>query len=575
MFLREFGLAVHPFGISPRLDFLYKSGAFEESIAHLVYGLENSEAFIMITGAIGTGKTIAIQSFLSHLGNRYLTALVTNTSVDPKELLKLVLEDLGVPLEAGADKSDLLIAFKKFLIESGRDGKRIIVVIDEAQNLSREALEEVRLLTNLGQGDEQPVQIVLAGQPELEEVLRRADLAQLRQRIRVHYKLAPLTRRELEEYVDHRMVVAGGSAGVFSGRSLDRIYEVSRGIPRVVNTLCGDSLLAAYVAGRFKVEAEDVGETAAGPAPTAADRPAPGPDPVGKATAGTRQAPVAEPNRSPARKGQREARPAANDPAPEMATRQEPRAEGGASAATPKRRASAGRAVGAVVLLAMLAVIGLAATGRLDMLRSVGEDPHLPGMSSRLETPPMAPPQLAPPEPAVEPTRGDAQDTGAPGGSAGVSTPDLAAAGEPGASTPIDTVPVGVDMTATTPTTVAASGQEPAPARDSSAGAPTPRSVPETSDDRAGARAPTDGPFYLHVSSFRTPDHAHSLARQLADSGLMTVVRQQVVRDVVWYRVHIGPFPSHAEAVTRANELREAKTITYYKVMSLEDGDDQ
>ncbi|MBK8019081.1 MAG: AAA family ATPase [Betaproteobacteria bacterium] len=152
MFLREFGLAVHPFGISPRLDFLYKSGAFEESIAHLVYGLDSNEAIIMITGAIGTGKTMAIQSFLSHLGDRYLTALVTNTSVDAKELLKLVLEDLGVPVEPGADKSDLLIAFKKFLIASGRDGKRLIVVIDEAQNLSREALEEIRLLTNLGQG---------------------------------------------------------------------------------------------------------------------------------------------------------------------------------------------------------------------------------------------------------------------------------------------------------------------------------------------------------------------------------------------------------------------------------------
>ncbi len=258
MFLPEFGLAMQPFGISPRLEFLYKSGAFEESIAHLVYGLDNSEAIVMITGAIGTGKTMAIQSFLSYLGDRYVSALVTNTSVDSKELLKLVLEDLGHQAAPGSDKSDLLIAFKNLLVATGREGKRIVIVIDEAQNLSREVLEEVRLLTNLGQGDEQPVQIILVGQPELETAVQRPDLAQLKQRIRVHYKLAPLSRTELQQYVDHRMTVAGGEAGVFTSGALDRVYSLSGGVPRVVNTLCGEALLSAYVAGRRKVEAVDL-----------------------------------------------------------------------------------------------------------------------------------------------------------------------------------------------------------------------------------------------------------------------------------------------------------------------------
>src|SRR5512145_2572914 len=144
MYLEHFGLTVSPFGISPRLDFLYKSGAFEESMAHLVYGLDSSEAIVMITGAIGTGKTMAVQSFLSYLGDRYMSALVTNTCVDGRELLKLILDDLGAPFDAGADKSDLLIAFKKFLIEAGREGKRIVIVIDEAQNLARGVLEEIR-----------------------------------------------------------------------------------------------------------------------------------------------------------------------------------------------------------------------------------------------------------------------------------------------------------------------------------------------------------------------------------------------------------------------------------------------
>jgi len=134
MMLEHFRLAVTPFGIAPKLDFLYRSGAFEESVAHLVYGLDNSEAIVMITGKIGMGKTMAIQSFLAHLGESYVSALVTNTNVEAKELLKLILDDLGEPLLVGADKSDLLIALKNFLIKRDLEGKRVIIVIDEAQN---------------------------------------------------------------------------------------------------------------------------------------------------------------------------------------------------------------------------------------------------------------------------------------------------------------------------------------------------------------------------------------------------------------------------------------------------------
>ena len=189
MYLEHFNLSVSPFGISPRLDFLYKSGAFEEGMAHLLYGLESREALVMITGAIGTGKTMAIQSFLSSLGDGYVSALVTNTTVDGRELLKLILDDLGAPIDRGADKSDLLIAFKQFMIDEGRQGRRIIIIIDEAQNLASGVLEEIRLLTNLGQGEDQPVQIILVGQPELAATVDRPDLAQLKQRIRVHCRL--------------------------------------------------------------------------------------------------------------------------------------------------------------------------------------------------------------------------------------------------------------------------------------------------------------------------------------------------------------------------------------------------
>lgn len=546
MFLREFGLAVHPFGISPRLDFLYKSGAFEESIAHLVYGLDSNEAIIMITGAIGTGKTMAIQSFLSHLGGRYLTALVTNTSVDAKELLKLVLEDLGLPLEQGADKSDLLIAFKKFLIASGRDGKRIIIVIDEAQNLSREALEEVRLLTNLGQGDEQPVQIVLAGQPELEAALQRADLAQLRQRIRVHYKLAPLSRRELEEYVDHRMTVAGGKSGVFTRPALDRIFALSGGIPRVVNTLCGDALLSAFVAGRREVSAADVEDSGAVAGPKAMDPVAPVVEQAG--SAGSDIPPVREQGA-----GSREPATAPDLPRPDRATepqmakRKKPasaKAHDGGRRGGPR----VGRVLGAFALVAALVIVGLAYTGRLDWFRPgarVDSADSIPGGSAYGAG--VTPQSVLP----------NSMHAPVVAGESSADTSGNVSVSESLGEAAVDTVAARIEATA-----------GPAPA--ASLQAP-PAPVAAAAD----AAVLESGVVYIHVSSFRTMDHAASLARQYTDGGVPAIARREIVRDLAWYRVYLGPYASHADAVSRANELRDAGQITYYKVLALDDGEGQ
>ncbi len=305
MYLQHFGLNVAPFGLSHKLSFLYRSAPFQESMAHLLYGLDNREPIILITGPIGSGKTMALQSFLTNLGERYSSALVTNTKVTAIELLKLVLDDLGVDLQPGADKSDLIILLKDFLIRAGREGRKVLIVIDEAQDLSGDVLEEIRLLTNLGQGEEQPVQIVLAGQPELEELVERPELAQLRQRIRVHYKVEPMSRREVEEYVNHRMRIAGCTHAAFSTEALDRIYRLSGGIPRLVNTYCADGLLAAYVADRKKVEAGHVGPAdgdgmaaaaTRAPSPAAEPRPAqPARDPVGAGPADHRPPPLREP----------------------------------------------------------------------------------------------------------------------------------------------------------------------------------------------------------------------------------------------------------------------------------------
>ena len=260
MFNEQFDLIVNPFGITSSLDFLFKSTAFEESMAHLIYGLDNGEAIVMITGPIGSGKTMSLQSFLTNLGDKYEFALVTNTQVTHVELLKLILDDLDIELDPRWDKSDLLIAFKDYLINARKNGHKVIVVIDEAQNLNSEVLEEVRLLTNLGQGSEQLVQLILVGQPELKEIVKSPELAQLKQRIRVHYEVETLTYDEMVGYVNHRMEVAGCTREVFKSSALKKLFEISGGVPRLVNTHAGNAILSAYVANRSMVTTQDVEE---------------------------------------------------------------------------------------------------------------------------------------------------------------------------------------------------------------------------------------------------------------------------------------------------------------------------
>jgi type II secretory pathway predicted ATPase ExeA/cell division protein FtsN len=258
MYLDHFDLAVEPFSLAPKRDFVYPSDTFQESMAHLLYGLENQEAVVLITGPIGSGKTTALQAFLGNLGDRYDSALVTNTNVSAKELLKLILEDLGAARIENPDKSDLLILFKDYLLQAHRAGKRVLVVVDEAQNLATDVLEEIRLLTNLGQGDSQPVQIILAGQPELEAKVNRPELAQLRQRVRIHYKLEPLTMKETAAYLHHRMAVAGCERQVFRDDVAGEIFRRTGGVPRLINSLAAEALLAAFVADRDHVRPQDL-----------------------------------------------------------------------------------------------------------------------------------------------------------------------------------------------------------------------------------------------------------------------------------------------------------------------------
>ncbi len=528
MYLEHFGLAVNPFGLSPKLDFLYKSETFEESMAHLIYGLDNQEAIVLITGAIGTGKTMALQSFLTNLGPRFEFALVANTRVTPIELLKLILEDLGVKLPLGADKSDVLILFKDFLVQASNEGKMVLIVIDEAQNLSSDVLEEIRLLTNLGQGDTQPVQIILVGQPELEATMNRPDLAQMRQRIRVHYRLDPLNRFECQEYIHHRMRVGGCHRQVFSSEAIDIIFEMSKGVPRLVNTMAGEALLSAFVTGHGTVKAEDV-ETdrdlsfEAGPKP-----PAPAPVPTASAPRVIPPAAAAPPPPPPSR------------PKPEPTA--EPRVE---ISRHPRRGLSGPARAGMVAAVLVLFVGALYVMGYLDGVMTRFAKPV-----SFVEASPRQ--VVSPPPVTTESTEVVQQETD------DVSDiPDTEQAAPeqtaPEQTAPEQTSPKPQEVATTTATT-----SEPEPR----VSVPAEVIVDDIVEN-----------IYIHVSSFRTPERAQSMVKRFVDKGLGAVYLEREVRGEDWYRVYLGPYGNAEDAYHDALKLKQNGTISFYRITQIDPND--
>lgn len=271
MYQDHFGLHADPFALGPNLKFLFRSHAHAETMAHLGYGLEQGEDIILIVGAIGTGKTLALHNLQAKVSTLFRQALVNVTRVSYIEFLKLVLHELEVTWPPHADAADLLVLIKEAALAEHREGRKILLVVDEAQNLDVETLEGVRLLTNIGQPDKQLFQIVLAGQPGLEALIERPALAQLRQRIRIHYKLEPLTARETGEYIEHRTQVAGAREPLFTPPAIRRIHDLSGGIPRLVNHLAGHALLAAFVDKSRSVDASHVAAEGMPEAPAAGE----------------------------------------------------------------------------------------------------------------------------------------------------------------------------------------------------------------------------------------------------------------------------------------------------------------
>jgi general secretion pathway protein A len=257
MYTSFFGLSEKPFAITPDPRYLYLSERHAEALAHLLYGINESGGFIQLTGEVGTGKTTVVRTLLSRVPHHADVAVILNPRLSAIEFLQTICEELGLEI-AAADRDSvkqMIDALNRKLLGAHADGRRIIVLVDEAQNLSIDVLEQVRLLTNLETPTQKLLQIILIGQPELRELLDRTDLRQLAQRITGRYHLNPLSRDETKGYVRHRLRVAGAQDEIFTARALDEVHRLSGGIPRVINVACDRALLGAYTQETRKINA--------------------------------------------------------------------------------------------------------------------------------------------------------------------------------------------------------------------------------------------------------------------------------------------------------------------------------
>jgi general secretion pathway protein A len=249
MYTAFYGLREKPFSLTPDPHFLYLAEPHREALAHVLYGVEQGEGFIAVTGEIGTGKTTLCRTVLQRLGSDTEVAYVFNPSLTGEELLRAINVEFGL-LTEGRTRAELADQINQFLLEMKRAERRVLLIVDEAQNLRASTLEEIRLLSNLETSTSKLIQILLFGQPELDVMLDSKELRQLRQRISVRWSLSPLTADEVSEYVRHRLRIAAGcECNLFNERALREIRRRSRGIPRLVNLLADRALLAGYATG--------------------------------------------------------------------------------------------------------------------------------------------------------------------------------------------------------------------------------------------------------------------------------------------------------------------------------------
>lgn len=253
-----FGFRESPFTIAPDPRYLYLSERHKEGLAHLLYGVSGQGGFVVLTGEVGTGKTTLCRHFLEQIPENVDIALVFNPKVSARELLATICLELGMPEVRGRSIMEMINRLNDYLLQAHAKGRHTLVVIDEAQNLSVEVLEQVRLLTNLETSEKKLVQIALLGQPELATLLDSPRLRQLSQRVTARYHLDQLSRRETDNYIAYRLSVAGQKGTIFSRRALAAVYRRSHGIPRLINLICDRSLLGAYTRNCVTINAATV-----------------------------------------------------------------------------------------------------------------------------------------------------------------------------------------------------------------------------------------------------------------------------------------------------------------------------
>jgi len=261
MYEQFYGLKENPFNVTPNPDYIYLGENHREALAQLLYGVRAKKGFIVITGEVGTGKTTWIHFLLEKLeGNNHTkTAFLFNPKLTVNDFIQYILKDLGVRVQ-GQTKGEYLHHLHRYLLNAYRRDERVVLIVDEAQGLKPELLEEIRLLSNLETSRSKLLQIVLVGQPELDKTLSQTEFRQLRQRINLRYHLIPLNFKETKEYIEKRLRVAGATGPIFTERAIKEIYRKSGGIPRLINILCDNALLNGFALDQKIVDAKSVRE---------------------------------------------------------------------------------------------------------------------------------------------------------------------------------------------------------------------------------------------------------------------------------------------------------------------------
>jgi general secretion pathway protein A len=255
MYCQFFGLKERPFNVTSDPDFFFLSRKHKEALSHLVYGVSLRKGIIVLTGEIGTGKTTLCRFFLNQLSKNVKTAFILNPHFSETQLLEAIIRDFGINTKSNS-RLGLVWELNKFLLKESGAGNNLVLIIDEAQNLKTHLLEQVRLLSNLETDKDKLLQVVLVGQPELNNKLNLYDLRQLRQRIMVRFHITPLEKDEIESYIKHRLNIAGSTERIqFSEEAIGLIAVFSSGTPRLINMLCDRALLAAYAKDTYIIDA--------------------------------------------------------------------------------------------------------------------------------------------------------------------------------------------------------------------------------------------------------------------------------------------------------------------------------